>query len=226
KSVVSLSYSSTNKAFQVTEDPPSLKSFLNGKHELLASFDIFLSPKPCVQTWIYLVDLEFLDSVVQCLINLMQSAVTELVDLIEPHDHLNPIYGGIKFGVPWITSMKQPSKSSSINNHPSTTFSSLSSFRTGMGDLPGSLHMMVTKQSREHAGKADNIVLREYQIRSKHDWASVSFFSSTSNLSSNSSRVDVVVFVIWELAILGNKASKTCPEKETKDASSFINVET
>lgn len=30
--------------------------------------------------------------------------------------------------------------------------------------------------------------LREYQIRSKHDWASVSFFSSTSNLSSSSSR--------------------------------------
>ncbi|KAK2997933.1 hypothetical protein RJ639_025708 [Escallonia herrerae] len=27
--------------------------------------------------------------------------------------------------------------------------------------------------------------LREYQIRSKHDWASVSFFSSTSNLSSS-----------------------------------------
>ncbi|XP_071689958.1 uncharacterized protein [Rutidosis leptorrhynchoides] len=42
--------------------------------------------------------------------------------------------------------------------------------------------------------------LREYQIRSKHDWASVSFFSSTSNLPS--SRVDVVVFVVWELAIL------------------------
>ncbi|XP_021902719.1 uncharacterized protein LOC110818239 [Carica papaya] len=42
--------------------------------------------------------------------------------------------------------------------------------------------------------------LREYQIRSKHDWASVSFFSSTSNFTS--SRVDVVVFVIWELLIL------------------------
>ncbi|CAK7346067.1 unnamed protein product [Dovyalis caffra] len=42
--------------------------------------------------------------------------------------------------------------------------------------------------------------LREYQIRSKHDWASVSFFSSTSNFSS--SRVDVVVFVIWELVII------------------------
>ncbi|XP_055811683.1 uncharacterized protein LOC129881516 [Solanum dulcamara] len=42
--------------------------------------------------------------------------------------------------------------------------------------------------------------LREYQIRSKHDWASVSFFSSTSNLIST--RVDVVIFVIWELVIL------------------------
>ncbi|MBA0765310.1 hypothetical protein Gotri_014529 [Gossypium trilobum] len=42
--------------------------------------------------------------------------------------------------------------------------------------------------------------LREYQLRSKHDWASVSFFSSTSNLSSY--RVDVMVFVIWELVIL------------------------
>ncbi|KAJ7966940.1 NADH-ubiquinone oxidoreductase chain [Quillaja saponaria] len=42
--------------------------------------------------------------------------------------------------------------------------------------------------------------LREYQIRSKHDWASVSFFSSTSNLAS--SRVDVVIFVIWELVVL------------------------
>ncbi|KAM7514007.1 hypothetical protein LguiA_003590 [Lonicera macranthoides] len=41
--------------------------------------------------------------------------------------------------------------------------------------------------------------LREYQIRSKHDWASVSFFSSTSNNFSSS--VDVVVFVIWELII-------------------------
>ncbi|GMI83074.1 hypothetical protein HRI_001976700 [Hibiscus trionum] len=41
--------------------------------------------------------------------------------------------------------------------------------------------------------------LREYQIRSKNDWASVSFFASTSNLTS--SRVDAA-FVIWELVIL------------------------
>ncbi|CAH8363942.1 unnamed protein product [Eruca vesicaria subsp. sativa] len=42
--------------------------------------------------------------------------------------------------------------------------------------------------------------LREYQIRSNHDWASVSLFSSTSNFSS--SRIHVVVFVIWELVIV------------------------
>ncbi|CAN1322832.1 hypothetical protein LINPERPRIM_LOCUS32538 [Linum perenne] len=42
--------------------------------------------------------------------------------------------------------------------------------------------------------------LREYQIRSKHDWSSVSFFSSAS--STSNSRVDVVIFVIWELVIL------------------------
>ncbi|XP_019233733.1 PREDICTED: uncharacterized protein LOC109214287 [Nicotiana attenuata] len=44
--------------------------------------------------------------------------------------------------------------------------------------------------------------LREYQIRSKHDWASVSFFSSTFSNLTSSSRVDVVIFVIWELVIL------------------------
>ncbi|CAN0927358.1 hypothetical protein LINGRAHAP2_LOCUS35854 [Linum grandiflorum] len=47
--------------------------------------------------------------------------------------------------------------------------------------------------------------LREYQIRSKHDWASVSFFTSASNTFSHSSaacRVDVVIFVIWELVVL------------------------
>ncbi|KAI3916114.1 hypothetical protein MKW98_004555 [Papaver atlanticum] len=43
--------------------------------------------------------------------------------------------------------------------------------------------------------------LREYQIRSKHDWASVSFFTSTANLNSTS-RVDVLISVAWELIIL------------------------
>ncbi|KAA8537439.1 hypothetical protein F0562_026874 [Nyssa sinensis] len=75
--------------------------------------------------------------------------------------------------------------------------------------------------------------LREYQIRSKHDWASVSFFSSTSNFTS--SRVDVVAFETCFYLSLHHiatafmhenyKASKTGPEKETKDASSIIYVE-
>nr|XP_043605876.1 transcription factor BIM1 [Erigeron canadensis] len=34
---------------------------------------------------------------------------------------------GMKIGMPWMTTMEQPSQSSSIHNHPSTTFSSLSS---------------------------------------------------------------------------------------------------
>ncbi|XP_010941391.1 uncharacterized protein [Elaeis guineensis] len=44
--------------------------------------------------------------------------------------------------------------------------------------------------------------LREYQIRSTYDWATVSFLSSSSSSSSSSSnassRVDAI-FVIWEL---------------------------
>ncbi|XP_057974349.1 uncharacterized protein LOC131162170 isoform X1 [Malania oleifera] len=89
------------------------------------------------------------------------------------------------------------------------------------------------RRGREKGGAAmitrSNLAdqLREYQIRSKHDWASVSFFSSTSNLTSRRSgcyimgschsgrkffscmhdyakipEVDVVVFVVWELIIL------------------------
>ncbi|XP_074263865.1 uncharacterized protein LOC141586510 [Silene latifolia] len=41
--------------------------------------------------------------------------------------------------------------------------------------------------------------LREYQIRSKHDWTSPSFFSSSSQFTS---RVDIAIFVIWELVIV------------------------
>ncbi|GKE48410.1 hypothetical protein Tco_1479668, partial [Tanacetum coccineum] len=89
--VVSLSYPSTNKAFQVSVDSPCLKSFLYGKHELLAPVDIFPCPKPCAQARIHLVELVFLDLVIQCFINLLQSVVAKLVDLIEAHDHLNPI---------------------------------------------------------------------------------------------------------------------------------------
>lgn len=53
----------------------------------------------------------------------------------------------------------------------------------------GSVSGLPRSSSARHERKItrSNLVdqLREYQIRSKHDWASVSFFSSTSNLSSS-----------------------------------------
>ncbi|GJW83776.1 reverse transcriptase domain-containing protein [Tanacetum coccineum] len=64
QSVVSLSDPSTNKAFQVLEDSPCLNPFVNGKHELFASVNIFPCPKPCVQTRIHPVNLEFLNPIV------------------------------------------------------------------------------------------------------------------------------------------------------------------
>ncbi|KAH1244196.1 hypothetical protein GmHk_06G014880 [Glycine max] len=103
--------------------------------------------------------------------------------------------------------------------------------------------------------------LREYQIRSKHDWASVSFFSSTSsNITTSRSRRRLggcggfcnmgtcyfsflglfrSLFVLQAhpacfyfslhhnpIAFMHEnyKASKACKEKETKDASSIVNV--
>ncbi|GKE59217.1 hypothetical protein Tco_1498402, partial [Tanacetum coccineum] len=67
-------------------------SFLDSEHEVLASVNIFLCPKSGVHPWIGPVDPEFLDAIVQCFINLLQSAITELVYFIEPHDHLNPVF--------------------------------------------------------------------------------------------------------------------------------------
>ncbi|KAG5018177.1 hypothetical protein JHK87_014032 [Glycine soja] len=83
--------------------------------------------------------------------------------------------------------------------------------------------------------------LREYQIRSKHDWASVSFFSSTSSNITTSSFLGLFrsLFVLQAhpacfyfslhhnpIAFMHEnyKASKACKEKETKDASSIVNV--
>ncbi|KAL0557386.1 hypothetical protein IC582_005924 [Cucumis melo] len=78
-------------------------------------------------------------------------------------------------------------------------------FRSSILHLPSSSLEAKKRRSRGSASAMitrSNLVeqLREYQIRSKHEWASVSFFSSTSNITS--SRVDVVIFVIWELIIL------------------------
>ncbi|GKD77182.1 hypothetical protein Tco_1339803 [Tanacetum coccineum] len=69
--VVSFSYPATNKAFQIPEDTSCLNSFLYGKHKLLASVDVFLHPKLCIQTWIPPVNPEFIDSVIQRFINLV-----------------------------------------------------------------------------------------------------------------------------------------------------------
>ncbi|GJW99480.1 hypothetical protein Tco_0183394, partial [Tanacetum coccineum] len=77
---------------------PSLS--LRNEHEVLASVNIFLCPKSGVHPWIGPVDLEFLDAIVQCFINLLQSAITELVYFIEPRDHLNPVSIS-KDGCPW-----------------------------------------------------------------------------------------------------------------------------
>uniref|UniRef100_A0A0D3AQY8 Transmembrane protein n=1 Tax=Brassica oleracea var. oleracea TaxID=109376 RepID=A0A0D3AQY8_BRAOL len=46
--------------------------------------------------------------------------------------------------------------------------------------------------------------LREYQIKSKHDWASVSLFSSSSNFSSSSSRLESCArlqLIIWTMVL-------------------------
>ncbi|XP_071703731.1 uncharacterized protein [Rutidosis leptorrhynchoides] len=64
---------------------------------------------------------------------------------------------------------------------------------------------MLSRSNSIHPDKKitrSNLVeqLREYQVQNKHDWASVSLFSPTPNLYN--SRVDVVLFVIWELVIL------------------------
>ncbi|KAK9065086.1 hypothetical protein SSX86_016469 [Deinandra increscens subsp. villosa] len=66
---------------------------------------------------------------------------------------------------------------------------------------------MLSRSNSTHQDKKitrSNLVeqLREYQIRTKHDWASFSLFSPTSNNNLYTSRVDVVIFVIWELVIL------------------------
>nr|GEY30665.1 putative reverse transcriptase domain-containing protein [Tanacetum cinerariifolium] len=86
---VSLSDVSTNKALQVAEDPPCPQTPLNSEHERLALIHVLLGPKP---RWIHPVDSELFNSIVQCLVDLLQRAITELVYLGEAHHHLNPIF--------------------------------------------------------------------------------------------------------------------------------------
>ncbi|XP_008464875.1 uncharacterized protein LOC103502637 isoform X2 [Cucumis melo] len=63
-------------------------------------------------------------------------------------------------------------------------------FRSSILHLPSSSLEAKKRRSRGSASAMitrSNLVeqLREYQIRSKHEWASVSFFSSTSNITSS-----------------------------------------
>nr|GFC18009.1 hypothetical protein [Tanacetum cinerariifolium] len=86
KSIVNITNSSTNKAFQFPVDPSRLQSPFNSRDELFAPYHVLLIPKTCIHTRIESLDLKFLDSVGQCFQNPCQCAVTKLVDLIEPHN--------------------------------------------------------------------------------------------------------------------------------------------
>ncbi|GKB16149.1 hypothetical protein Tco_0850072 [Tanacetum coccineum] len=65
KSVVNITNTSTNKAFQILVDPSRLQSPFNCRNELFAPCHILLSPEACIHTRIEPHDLEFLYSVNQ-----------------------------------------------------------------------------------------------------------------------------------------------------------------
>ncbi|GJT55869.1 hypothetical protein Tco_0990923 [Tanacetum coccineum] len=86
KSVVNIMNTSTNKAFQVSVDPSRLQSPFNGRYKLFAPCHVLLSPESRIHTRIEPLDLEFLDSIIQCFQNTCQHSITKLVYLIKPHD--------------------------------------------------------------------------------------------------------------------------------------------
>ncbi|GJY42307.1 hypothetical protein Tco_0429577 [Tanacetum coccineum] len=86
KSVVNITNTSTNKAFQVLVDPSRLQSPFNSRYELIAPCYVLLSPELRIHTRIKSLDLEFLDSVSQCFQNTCQRAITELVYFVKLHD--------------------------------------------------------------------------------------------------------------------------------------------
>ncbi|GKC21953.1 hypothetical protein Tco_1024103 [Tanacetum coccineum] len=61
KSVVNITNTSTNKAFQVLVDPSRLQSPFNGRYELFAPCHVLLSSESRIHTRIEPLDLEFLD---------------------------------------------------------------------------------------------------------------------------------------------------------------------
>ncbi|GKE14835.1 hypothetical protein Tco_1422412 [Tanacetum coccineum] len=88
ESTVNISYATTNKAFQVLEDPSGLESPFNGMYKFLAPCHIPISPKLRVHARVEPIDLVFLNSVIQYFHNICQRTITEFVNLIEPHDLL------------------------------------------------------------------------------------------------------------------------------------------
>ncbi|GJX00140.1 hypothetical protein Tco_0184053 [Tanacetum coccineum] len=65
KSVVNITNTSTNKAFQVPIDPSRAQLPFNSRDELFAPCHVLLSPESRIHTCIEPLDLEFLDSVIQ-----------------------------------------------------------------------------------------------------------------------------------------------------------------
>nr|GEW62758.1 hypothetical protein [Tanacetum cinerariifolium] len=85
-SVVNITNSSTNKAFKILVNPSRLQSPFNSRYELFAPCHVLLSLELRIHTQIEPLNLEFLDCVSQCFQNPCQCALTELVDIVEPHD--------------------------------------------------------------------------------------------------------------------------------------------
>ncbi|GKE18996.1 hypothetical protein Tco_1426573 [Tanacetum coccineum] len=77
---------STNKAVLVPVNPSCLQSPFNSRNELFAPCHVLFSLEARIHTRIEPLDLEFLDSVIQCFQNTCQRAITELVYLVEPHE--------------------------------------------------------------------------------------------------------------------------------------------
>ncbi|GJU52703.1 hypothetical protein Tco_1226417 [Tanacetum coccineum] len=85
KSIVNITNTSTNKAFQILVDPSRLQSPFNCLYELFAPCHVLLSPESRIHTQIEPLDLKFFDSVIQCFQNAYQRSITELVYFVKPH---------------------------------------------------------------------------------------------------------------------------------------------
>ncbi|GJY62311.1 hypothetical protein Tco_0462968 [Tanacetum coccineum] len=94
ESVVNISYTTTNKVFQVSKDPSGLESSFNDMYKFLAPCHILISPKPRVHTRIEPINLVLLNSVIQCLPEYLSPYITEFVHLIKPSCSLYIVTAG------------------------------------------------------------------------------------------------------------------------------------